>query len=72
MTRYDRALASVAAVVDMPDCRAALLARYIAQGDGVLSGRKRGQFPEIADKEIAAMGEAYRDPDEEAAPGMGP
>jgi hypothetical protein len=72
VTRYDRALAAVAAVVDMPDRRAALLARYIAQGDGILSGRKRGQFHEISDEEIAAMEEAFRDAVEDAAPGMGP
>jgi hypothetical protein len=70
VVRYDRALAAVAEVVDMPDRRASLLARYIAQGDGMLSKRKRPQFPELRDDEIAAMESAFADADPDEAPGM--
>jgi hypothetical protein len=52
---FDRALAGVREVVDMPDRRASLFVRLCLQNDGRLSAAKRWQFPELEDAEIAAM-----------------
>lgn len=62
---FDRALAGVLDVVDMPDRRASLLVRLCLQNGGRLSRRKRGDFSELTDAEIermeAAVQRAVRD-----------
>jgi hypothetical protein len=55
VARYDAALRAVIEVVDMPDQRASLLARLIMQNDGRFPRRRRQEFAELADDEIAAM-----------------
>lgn len=57
---FDRAMAGVRAIVDMPDRRAALLIRLLLQNGGKLSNSKRGQFDELTDAEIAAMEQAVQ------------
>lgn len=52
---YDRALAGVRAVVDMPDRRASLFARLCLQNNGRLSRSKRAQFGELSDEEVTRM-----------------
>ena len=52
---FDRALRGVREIVDMPDRRASLLVRLCLQNRGRLSARKRRQFRELRDEEIAAM-----------------
>ncbi|MGB7548851.1 MAG: Fic family protein [Terracidiphilus sp.] len=57
---FDKAMAAVQTVVDMPNARASLLVRFILQNHGTLSGKKRRQFPELRDEEIAGIEEAIR------------
>ena len=52
---FDRALAAVRDIVDMPDRRAALLVRLCMQNQGRLSAAKRRQFAELTDEEIASI-----------------
>jgi hypothetical protein len=53
---FDRALAAVRDIVDMPDRRASLLVRLCLQNGGRLSPKtKREQFSELTDEEIAAI-----------------
>jgi hypothetical protein len=52
---YDRALAGVLEVVDMPDRRASLFVRLCMQNGGRLSASKRKQFPELDDDEVLRM-----------------
>jgi Fic family protein len=52
---YDRALAGVRDVVDMPDRRASLFVRLCLQNDGQLSRTKRGLFSELRDEEVSRM-----------------
>ncbi len=52
---YDRALAGVREIVDMPDRRASLFVRLCLQNDGQLSRTKRGLFGELSDKEVTQM-----------------
>lgn len=52
---YDRALAGVRDVVDMPDRRASLFVRLSLQNDGRLSQTKRGLFSELSDEEVTRM-----------------
>jgi len=47
--------------VDMPDRRLSLLVRLCMQNDGRFPKRRRGQFPELTDGEIAAIQQAVRD-----------
>lgn len=65
ITLFDRALAGVLDVVDMPDRRASLLVRLCLQHGGHLSRRKRGDFAELTDAEVermeAAVQRAMRD-----------
>jgi Fic family protein len=57
---FDKAMAGVKTIVDMPNARASLLARFILQNHGTLSRKKRRQFPELDDKEIAGIEETIR------------
>jgi Fic family protein len=57
---FDQAMAAVRTVVDMPNARASLLIRFILQNHGALPAKKRRQFPELRDEEIAAIEEAIR------------
>jgi len=52
---FDKAMAAVKMIVDMPNARASLLVRFIRQNRGILSANKRRQFPELRDEEIAAI-----------------
>ena len=57
---FDRAMIAVQKIVDMPNGRASLLVRLILQNHGTLSGKKRRQFAELSDEEIARIEEAIR------------
>jgi hypothetical protein len=57
---YDRALAAVANVIDMPDHKASLFVRLCMQNGGRLAASKRGQFKELTDDEIRALESAVR------------
>jgi hypothetical protein len=57
---FDKAMAAVKMIVDMPNARASLLTRFILQNHGTLSAKKRRQFPELRDEEIARIEEAVR------------
>lgn len=57
---FDRALAAVREIVDMPDRRASLLVRLCLQNAGRLSAAKRGQFPELSDAEAQAIEQAVQ------------
>ena len=57
---FDRALAGVRNIVDMPDRRASLFVRLCLQNGGRLAGGRRTTFPELTDAEIAAMEEAVQ------------
>ena len=63
---FDRAFQTVREIVDMPDRRASLLVRLCMQNGGRLSARKRKQFRELHDEEIAAMEAAIQDAMESA------
>ena len=57
---FDRALAGVRNIVDMPDRRASLFVRLCLQNGGRLAGGRRTTFPELPEAEIAAMEEAVQ------------
>jgi Fic family protein len=57
---FDRALAGVRNIVDMPDRRASLFVRLCLQNGGRLAGGRRTTFAELTDAEIAAMEEAVQ------------
>jgi hypothetical protein len=57
---FDRALAGIRDVVDMPDRRASLFVRLCLQNGGRLAGGRRTSFAELTDAEIAAMEAAVR------------
>jgi hypothetical protein len=57
---FDKAMAAAKSIVDMPNVRASLLVGYIIQNHGTLSGKKRRQFPELRDEEIAGIENAIR------------
>lgn len=52
---YDRAKASIRAVVDMPNARLDLLIKLLHQNKGSLSKGKRALFKEITDEELARI-----------------
>jgi len=52
---FDSALQAVHAVVDMPDRKAQALAKICLNNGGKLSSRKRAQFQEITDHELARI-----------------
>ncbi len=59
---FDRALAEVMNIVDMPDRRASLLIRFILQNRGTLSKNKREkEFPELTDEEVLSIESAVRE-----------
>ncbi len=58
---FDRALAAVRAIVDMPDRRASLFVRLCLQNGGRLSAAKRPQFSELTEAEITALEAAIQD-----------
>jgi len=55
---YDRAFAAIRQVIDMPDRRAALLAKLCLQNGGRLSRGKRAQFAEVTGDELNAIEDA--------------
>ena len=55
LERFDAALDVIANVVEMPDKRASLLARYCLSSAGRLSNNKRKQFDELSDAEVASI-----------------
>jgi len=55
LARYDRAIKAVGDIIDMPDRRASLLVRFILQNDGKLARRKRADFLELSDDEVARI-----------------
>jgi hypothetical protein len=57
---FDRSMAGVKDIVDMPNARASLLIRFVLQNHGALSKNKRSQFPELRDDELARIEEAIR------------
>ena len=57
---FDKAMAAVQRIVDMPNARASLLVRLILQNRGSLSAKKRRQFSELRDEEIARIEEAIQ------------
>lgn len=58
---FDRALAAVRNIVDMPDRKLSLFVRLCMQNAGRISASKRkAQFPELEDREVAEMQEAVR------------
>jgi Fic family protein len=63
---FDKAMASAKTIVDMPNARASTLVRFIFQNHGTLSAKKRRQFPELRDEEVAAIEEAIRATNAEA------
>ena len=67
---FDRALAGVLDVVDMPDRRASLLVRLCLQNGGRLSRRKQDDFSELSDAEIERMEAAVQRAMREAPAGL--
>lgn len=59
--RFDRAVEGIRATREMPDRAERLFIRYVVQNHGVLSKRKREQFEELSDAELAAMERAVCD-----------
>jgi hypothetical protein len=57
---FDKSMAAVKDIVDMPNARASLLIRFVLQNHGTLSNNKRPQFPELRDDELARIEEAIR------------
>lgn len=55
VTAYDRALAAVREIVDMPDRRASLFVRLCMQNRGRLSNAKRVEFAELSDEEVRRL-----------------
>jgi len=58
---YDAAVEAVRDHIDMPDRRASLLARCLLQNHGELSRKKREDFPELTDREIAVLEAAVQE-----------
>jgi Fic family protein len=57
---FDKAMNAAQKIVDMPNVRASLLVRLILQNHGTLSAKKRRQFAELSDEEVAKIEEAIR------------
>lgn len=60
LQQYDQARDGVCAIVDLPDRRCDLLLRLLQQNRGTLSKAKRALFPELTDRELAAMEAAFQ------------
>jgi hypothetical protein len=58
---FDRAMAAVREIVDMPDRRASLFVRVCMQNGGRLARGRRQTFAELDDGEVAALEAAVRD-----------
>jgi hypothetical protein len=58
---FDKSMAAVKRIVDMPNPRASSLIRFVLQNNGTLSKIKRRQFPELHDDELARIEEAIRE-----------
>lgn len=65
---YDATLEAVRERIDMPDRRASLLARVLIQGHGHISKKKRLDFAELTDDEVAALEAAAQDVLEDRVP----
>ena len=61
ISTFDRALTAMRDIVDMPDRRASLFARLTMQNNGTLAKRKRNQFYELSDGEVADLEAAVRE-----------
>jgi Fic family protein len=57
---FDKSMAAVKGIVDMPNARASSLIRFVLQNHGTLSKNKRRQFLELRDEELARIEEAIR------------
>jgi hypothetical protein len=57
---FDKSMAAVKAIVDMPNQRASSLIRFVLQNHGTLSKNKRRQFPELKDEELDRIEAAIR------------
>jgi Fic family protein len=57
---FDKSMAAVKAIVDMPNQRASSLTRFVMQNHGTLSKNKRRQFPELQDDELDRIESAIR------------
>ena len=55
VSTFDRALASVLDRIDMPDRRASLFVRCCLQNGGVLSRKKRVEFPELSNEDVVLL-----------------
>jgi hypothetical protein len=55
LARFDRAVEGLRAVREMPDRQERLFVQFVVQNRGRLSQRKRAQFAEVSDDELAAM-----------------
>jgi len=69
---FDKAMAAVQKIVDMPNARASLIVRLILQNHGTLSAKKRRQFAELRDEEVAQIEEAIRATNAAAEPNEDP
>ena len=70
LATFDPALNAVHEIVDMPDRRASLFVRLCMQNGGRLSARKRSQFQDLEDSEIARMEAAVQDAMEKHGSGL--
>lgn len=59
--RFDRAVEGMRAVRELPDRRERLFVQLVVQNAGRLSARKRAQFAELDDDEIASLEAAVRE-----------
>jgi hypothetical protein len=57
---FDKSMAAVKGIVDMPNQRASSLIRFVLQNHGTLSRKKRRQFPELQDNELDRIQAAIR------------
>jgi Fic family protein len=57
---YDRTLAAVTSIIDMPDRRASLFVRLCLQNNGRLSKAERDNFAELTDAEVAQLEDAVQ------------
>jgi len=55
LVQYDRIKTGLREIVDMPDRKLDLFIRLCLQNKGILSKRKRDQFAELTEDELAAM-----------------
>ncbi|MDF7673489.1 Fic family protein [Acetobacteraceae bacterium ESL0709] len=61
LVTFEKAIRAIGEIVDMPDKRAALLAKCLLGNEGVLSKRKREEhFSELTDGEIAAIEKRFQ------------